>query len=189
MEEHSDEQLVQDYISGDGKVFEEIVRRYMETIYRFAFGYVGSRPEAEDITQETFVKVWKNIKKFDRKRRFKTWIFEIAKNTSIDFCRRRKITPFSSFEDEAGRNKLESSLSDAASPGEEYFEEADFKEKASAMVDRLPERDRRIVRLRIDNDYTFEEISKITKEPMNTVKSIYRRAVLKLQKINKNAPK
>ena len=59
---------------------------------------VGSQAEAEDITQETFLRAWRNIKKFDRQKSFKTWIFTIAKNTTTDFLRKKKSLLFTDLE-------------------------------------------------------------------------------------------
>ena len=81
---------------------------------------VGNQSEAEDITQEVFVKIWKNIKKFDQNRSFKPWIFQIAKNTSIDFLRKKKSIPFSKFENEEGGNPAECRPRNRNRPGSPF---------------------------------------------------------------------
>ncbi|MFA6919366.1 MAG: sigma-70 family RNA polymerase sigma factor, partial [Patescibacteria group bacterium] len=97
MSEYLDEQLVQQYLSGDEKSLEVLIQKYLKPIYNFVYRYVGDMANAEDLTQEVFVKVWKNIKKFDRKKSFKTWIFCIAKNTAFDYLRKKKSIPLSNF--------------------------------------------------------------------------------------------
>ena len=90
-----DKKLIQQYLKGDSKSLDFLIAKYLKMIYSFVYKNVGSQSDAEDITQEVFVKVWKNLKKFDQKKSFKPWIFQIAKNTSIDFLRKRKTIPFS----------------------------------------------------------------------------------------------
>jgi RNA polymerase sigma-70 factor (ECF subfamily) len=184
MEDHTDEELVGFYISGDKKSLEVLISRYLKQIYNFSYGYVNNPQDAEDITQEAFVKAWKNIRKFDRSKKFKTWIFEIAKNTSIDYCRKKKVIPFSRFEDESGKNRIVDSLADE-SMDQDFFEDKDLKESIRSSVDKLPPKYREIVRLRLDKDYTFKEMADVLGEPLNTVKSIYRRAIIRLKKMYK----
>lgn len=184
MEDYTDEELVGRYISGDKKSLEFLISKYLKQIYNFSYGYVNNPQDAEDITQESFVKVWKNIRRFDRKKKFRTWIFEIAKNTSIDYCRKKKVIPFSRFENESGKNKLVDSLIDK-SIDDDFFETKDMKESMRSFIDKLPSKYKKVVILRLDNDYTFKEVSDILGEPLNTVKSIYRRAIIKLKKMYK----
>ena len=94
MQNYSDEQLVARYLRGDEKSLEFLIQQYLKPIYSFVYKYVGNPQEAEDITQEVFVRMWKYIKKFDQRKKFKTWIFSIAKNAAIDFLRKKKPYPF-----------------------------------------------------------------------------------------------
>ena len=181
MEDCTDEELVGRYVSGDKKSLEFLISRYLKQIYNFSYGYVSNTQDAEDITQETFVKVWRNIKKFNKSKKFKTWIFEIAKNTSIDFCRKKKTVPFSRFEDESGRNRLVEGLADERMDID--FIDKDMRRLLRSSVDSLPPKYKKIVDLRL-NDYTFKEIADKLNEPINTVKSIYRRAMIKLKKMH-----
>src|ERR1700733_2556258 len=98
MNELSDNDLVLQYRSGNKKAFEALVERYFAHVFNFITRYTSDQVAAEDIVQETFVKVWKNIKKFDETKNFKSWLFTIARNTSLDWLRKKKAVPFSSFE-------------------------------------------------------------------------------------------
>ena len=73
----SDQKLIADYLGGDEKALEILIYRYLKPIYSFVYRYVGNEQEAEDITQEIFVKAWRNLKKFNQNKSFKTWIFTI----------------------------------------------------------------------------------------------------------------
>jgi len=90
MPEISDKKLIKQYLHGDEKSLGFLIKRYLKPIYNFVYRYVSEAASAEDITQETFVKVWKNLNKFDQRKHFKTWIFCLAKNTAIDFLRKKK---------------------------------------------------------------------------------------------------
>ena len=87
----TDEQLVAQYLKGDEKSLELLIQKYLNPIYSFVLQYTKERDEAEDLTQEVFVKVWKNINKFKSEYKFKTWLFTIAKNTSLDFLKKKKV--------------------------------------------------------------------------------------------------
>ena len=86
----SDKQLIINYLKGDEKSLELLIQSYLKPIYSFVYRCTGNTQDAEDVTQEVFVKVWRNLKKFDQRKSFKTWIFAIAKNTAFDHLKKRK---------------------------------------------------------------------------------------------------
>ena len=90
MEEILDSELIKQYFKGDEKALDNLVQRYFKQVFFFAKTYVKNDAEAEDITQEVFVKAWKNLHKFEPEKKFKTWLFQITKNTCIDFLRKSK---------------------------------------------------------------------------------------------------
>ena len=89
-ENRSAEQLIANYLKGDQESLEILVRQYLKVIYSFVFRYVGNAEDAEDITQEVFVRVWRNLKRFNQEQSFKTWLFAIAKNAALDFLKKKK---------------------------------------------------------------------------------------------------
>ncbi len=93
MKTYTDEQLVTNYLKGDEESLEILIKRYLRPIYSFTFRFVGDSEIVEDITQEVFVKVWRNLKKFDKNKKFKTWIFTIAKNACLDWQKKKKTLP------------------------------------------------------------------------------------------------
>lgn len=173
----NDEQLVAQYLAGDEKSLEILIKKYLKPVHAFVFHYVGNQSETEDIVQEVFVKVWKNIGKFDQTRIFKTWLFAIAKNTSIDFFKKKKAVPFSSFENAEGDNVLLDSIKDLSPLPDEILEQSELKKTIDSAIGMLGEKYREIFFLRNDLSLTFREIAAKTGEPLNTVKSRYRRAL------------
>lgn len=175
MKSYTDEQLIADYLKGDEGALEILIKRYLKPIYSFTFRFVGDSATAEDITQETFVRVWRNLKKFDKNKKFKTWIFSIAKNASIDWLKKKKAVPFSNFENENGENSLINKLADFILPP---------KEPLLAMaMEKLPSKYRMTLSLRYDDQFTFREIAERLGESINTVKSKHRRAISLLGKL------
>lgn len=177
----SDEQLIVQYLNGDDQSLEVLVKQYLKPIFSFAYRYTGNSADAEDLTQEVFVRVWKNLKKFDRQKSFKTWIFTIAKNTSIDFLRKKKTIPFSSFENNAGENLFTEALADPIPLAPELFEKENMAQALAAAIEKLSPKYRAVLSPRYNEQLTFKEIAESLKESVNTVKSRYRRALVMLK--------
>jgi len=174
-----DKKLIQRYLKGDSKALDILIAKYLKIIYSFTYKNVGNTAEAEDITQEVFIKVWKNIRKFDQKKSFKPWIFQIAKNTSIDFLRKKKTIPFSKFENEKGQNLLVENI--VAAPLNLIENLSDKKTLAVAMQN-LNDKEQKIINLRHTEGMSFKEIAEIFQESINTVKSRYHRTIMALRR-------
>jgi RNA polymerase sigma-70 factor (ECF subfamily) len=182
--EKTDEELVKEYnVTGDTDVFEVLVRRYGKSIYNFIYRYVGADSYSNDLAQDTFVKMWKNIKKFDGNKRFKTWIFQIAKNTALDWLKSKHSKTFSEIEALMGLDEeyLFEVIDTEPLPDELVGRKELKKEVEQALVNINPEY-RAVVSLHIFSDLTFQEISDITGVSVHTVKSRYRRALIMLKK-------
>lgn len=184
----SDEQLVKQYLLGDEKSLELLIARYLKPIYGFVFRYVGDGEAAEDITQEVFVKMWRNLKKFKREKKFSTWFFAIAKNSSVDWLRKKKAIPFSSFQNEKGENALFETLADSGPLPDELFERTGLSEMLDKALQQLSPAGRAVLFLRYNDHFNFREIAEMFEESINTVKSRHRRALILLQKFLSVSP-
>jgi RNA polymerase sigma-70 factor (ECF subfamily) len=183
-EEKTDKELIQGFLNGeDAGSFEILIKRYLKDIYSFSYHFSKSQAEAEDITQETFVKIWKNLSKFDGKKKFKTWIFSIAKNTAIDYFRKKRSVPFSFFDNEETGETFADTVKDEMPLQDELAELSLMKDKLDIAIKKLPAIYKNIIFLRYTEDLTFEEISEAYDESINTVKSRYRRGMSKLKDI------
>lgn len=179
-----DKQLIEDYLKGDEKSLDLLIGKYIKPIYSFSYRNVGNPNDAEDITQEVFVKIWKNMKKFDTKKSFKPWLFQIAKNTSIDFLRKKKSIPFSKFENEKGQNALVENL--VATPMN-LIENLSNKKVLAMAMQQLGEKEQKIINLRHNQGLSFKEISNVFNESINTIKSRYRRTLFVIRKSIQNS--
>jgi RNA polymerase sigma-70 factor (ECF subfamily) len=181
MDDLSDSQLIENYLAGDENGLELLVRRYLNSIYSFSRRLTNDAGAAEDITQEVFIKVWKNLKKFDREKSFKAWIFKIARNTAIDYLRKKKILAFSDIENEDGENMAIENISDPAPLPDEIFDRQNLKEELETAIKKLPLIFQTVIILHGLEELTFQEISDVLGEPVNTVKSRYLRGLSKLR--------
>jgi len=183
----TDEQLVGDYLTGEKEVFNKIVNRYLKLIYNFVYRLIGNEKNAEDVTQEIFLKVWKNIKEFDLKKSFKTWIFTIAKNTCIDYLRKRKDIPMSAFDNDDGGNVIEDNLTDNEPKADEIFEVAQNKKNIENIINKLTIVQKEVIILKYINGMSLSETAEIMDIPINTAKSHHRRALSRMKDLL-NAP-
>lgn len=183
MKNFTDGQLVDHYLKGTEKALEVLIGRYLRPIYGLAYRYAGNEQDAEDITQETFVKTWRNLKKFDRTKKFKTWVFSIAKNTSIDFLKKKKALLFSEFENEEGENLLFDRLRDSSPLPMEISERKDAANLLVSVLKELSVKQRTVLFLRYNSGFNFREIAGTLNEPLHTVKSRHRRALITLRKL------
>lgn len=182
---NSDQILIRKYLQGDEKSLEVLILTYLKPIYSFTYRYVGSARDAEDITQEVFVKVWRHLKRFDQSKSFKTWVFAIAKNTAIDFLRKKKAIPFSDFDTESGGNIIADTVADAAKLPQEIFKQKEITQTLESAMTELSPKYRIVLFLRYNDHFTFREIAESLDEPLHTVKSRHRRALVMLKKLLK----
>ncbi len=174
----TDEELIQKYkAERDENSLEVLVKRYTNLIYGFVYRYVGNGDAASDVTQEVFVKVWRNLNKFDWTRNFKPWIFTIAKNTAIDWLKKKGALPFSLIE-ERRPDFLENIKDDSALVA---FERNLLQKDFALALGRLPSSYNSVIKLRAYEGFSFREISESLQEPLNTVKSRYRRGLVLLK--------
>jgi len=178
----TDKDLISKYLEGDESALELLIGRYLKPIYSFAYRLVGNSQDAEDISQEVFLKVWKNLKKYNDTKSFKTWIFTITKNTAYDFLRKKKEIVFSDFENDDGENNLEDSPVSLEILPELALIKGEDVAILEEAIKKLPPDYRTVLFLKETGELTFEEIGEIINKPMNTVKSHYRRAILSLRK-------
>jgi RNA polymerase sigma-70 factor (ECF subfamily) len=160
-----DQDLILKYLAGDEKSLEILIEQYLKPIYSFVYRYTGSASDAKDITQDVFVRVWKNLKKFDQNKKFKTWIFSIAKNSAIDWLRKKKTIP------------LSDDIMDTFAVPAPLVPELSL----TAILEKIPVQYRMILFLRYNDHFFFREIAESLGENLNTIKSRHRRGLIILK--------
>ena len=183
MKENTDEQLIINYLGGDEKSLKILISRYLNSIYNFAYRYVKKETEAEDLTQEIFIKAWRNLRRFNRRKSFKIWLFHLAKNICFDFFRKQKDISFSELESkrEDEDYHFEEEIVDSSPLPDELFERKNLQDVLNSAIGQLPLKDQTILFLYYNDHFTLQEIANSLDEPLNTVKSRFRRALKKLK--------
>lgn len=157
---------------GDREAFAELIEIYKDKIFQLAFRMVGNRQEAEDIAQETFLRVYANLHTYDESFKFSTWIYRIATNLCID--RGRKKRPDFSLDEEieAGQGlDWHSRLSSKEPTPEEKVVTQELQETVQEALTQLAPKYRSIMVLRYIEDLSLQEISDILKLPITTIKT------------------
>jgi RNA polymerase sigma-70 factor (ECF subfamily) len=175
----SDSEVVQTFLDGESRAFGELVRRYDNRLLNFVFRTVGDRERAEDLVQETFVRVYRHLHRFDQTKKFSTWIYTIAGNLAKNELRNRSRNPLVLFQAikqnwEADHRPLE--WEDTTYKPDDLFRKRHLREQVEKAVAELPEHHRVVFVLRELEGKTYEEISDITGVNLGTVKSRLNRA-------------
>lgn len=182
--DRTDEELIADFVQGEEAAFSMLVERHLKTVYSFVVRFVGNSQETEDIVQETFLKAWKSARQYRQESsKFKTWVLRIARNTAIDFLRKRKNIAFSEFENSEGQNVLAETVPDTAELQDELFARRQDIDALMKAIESLSVEAKEILLLHYTNGLTFLEIGELLGEPQNTVKSRHHRAIQSLKKI------
>lgn len=181
--ERTDEQLVIDYREGANDAFQTLLARHVAGIYNFTYRLVGNRMEAEDITQETSIKAWKNIDKFNVHEKWKTWIFAIARNTAIDHLRKKRSLTFSDTELADGGNPAIDNQEDTEPLPDKLAMQIEDKALLDTALNQLSPLYREVLYLYYYEDMTLQEIATLLAKPIDTVKSQHRRGMKLLREI------
>jgi RNA polymerase sigma-70 factor (ECF subfamily) len=168
----SDSALLERMRQGERQLFGELVRKYRPEIVRLARGYVPTDEEAEDLTQQTFIRALRAIAEFRGDASFRTWLHKIcvnlAKNHARDGGRLRTVS----------LEEVEL-ITNALGTGKMAVREA--RRKLAAAVERLPPKQRQVVELRLAHEMSFRAIAVIVSSTEDAAKANYQHAVKKLR--------
>jgi len=176
----TDEQLIERFQQGDVSAFEVIVKRYKDQLLNFVYRFLGNEVEAEDIVQETFLRVYRNRNAYRKVAKFSTWIYTIAGNLAKTELRKRKRRKIFSISD-LGYEDKDYEISDVKYSPDERVDDSLIGEIIQREINALSPKFREVIILRDIQELSYEEISKIIKVPIGTVKSRVNRGRLKLQ--------
>jgi RNA polymerase sigma-70 factor (ECF subfamily) len=163
--------------TGDERAYRELVDRYRRQVYSMALRMLRREEDAEDVAQETFIRVFRALDRYDPARPFAAWLFTIAARLSIDHIRRRRQTPLSLFQRDA--ETQEERTIDVVDPGlgpEELTSRNEEERRAQRLIDSLPPHYRIVVMMRHQQDLSYEEIADALRLPLGTVKARIHRA-------------
>jgi RNA polymerase sigma-70 factor (ECF subfamily) len=184
LENQSDEQIVALARERNPEYFGDLVLRYQERIFRFLRGIVGNEQSAEDLTQQTFEKAFAALNAFNLEKKFKTWLYTIAKNEAFSYLRSQKIRRTISLD--AENLDSETTLADTIpdprpGPDTEMIRAADIA-RVKSGVQMLKPVYRAVLLLYYVDELPYQEIAEALKIPLNTVRTHIRRAKQALEK-------
>ncbi|MSP61942.1 MAG: RNA polymerase sigma factor [Myxococcales bacterium] len=181
----TDEALMLRYRHGEVRAFEVLLTRHRRPIYNFILRFVLDRAQAEDLLQETFLRVIKGSESYERQAKFTTWLYTIARNLCVDASRRAKHRRADSLDApldaEDGSATLLDRVADQKGTVDRQVIGKQLGERIQCAVDKLVEEQREVFVLREVMDLPFKEIAVIVGCPENTVKSRMRYALEKLR--------
>ena len=178
-EKLGDNELVERYLAGETRRFQELVERYQSRMVNFIQRSIGDRDRAEDLAQEVFVRVYRHIRRFDTSKKFSTWIYTIASTLAKNELRNRSRNPLvlfqtltSSWDDDHRPLPFE----DSSMRPDDLYRKRHLQDLVERAADELPEHHREVFILREIEGKTYEEIAEITSTNLGTVKSRLNRA-------------
>jgi len=187
-ETRTDEDLMALYLEGEPRAFQALMDRHSGPVYNFILRRCGrSKEAAEDILQDTFIRVIKNAATFQRKAKFTTWLYTIARNLCIDALRKASYRRHPSLDQplsssEGSGATLMDKVANKDQGAEKAAHESHFKAKLQEALDELPEEQREVFIMREFQGLKFWEIAEIVGVPENTIKSRMRYALQGLRK-------
>lgn len=169
-----DEHLMLKVKKGDVRAFEILVEKYQKPMYNFALRMLGSQDDAQDITQEIFIRVYKAASTYEVKAKFSTWIYKIARNLCLNYIRDKKSKSLLSLEDCQGEFEIPEKHVDA-NPLKK-LEIKDMSKRVAKAVQKLPENLKMTVILCKYHDVPYDEAAEILGCSVNALKIRIHRA-------------
>lgn len=169
--------LVRQCITGDAQAWQQLVISQHRRIYAICYRFTGSSSDAEDLTQDVFLKLYKNLSSFDlQKGSFQTWITTLARNLLVDHFRRTRLDRASdsldaTFDGEADGPTMADRLADSRQSQEQHFAGLELKVRIQDALKQLSPELREAVILRDLEDMDYKEIAQVLRIPEGTVKS------------------
>ncbi len=175
-----DAELVAAHLRGDASAFAELVSRYTGPIYNLALRLTGDEGEAENVTQETFLRAYTALPHSRTDLPFKPWLFQIGVNLCRDLARKKRPTAFANLENDGA--EPEEAIEDETPLPSDQVEEHELERALAAAVAALPVIYRTVVTLRYTEEMSYEDIAAVLKLPVNTVRTHLFRAKAMLHK-------
>ena len=178
----NDQELINSYLGGDERAFEELLNRHKSKIYTSIYLFVKDQSLAEDIFQEVFIKIIDTLRKgkYNHEGKFVQWAMRISYNMCVDYFRRSKrrpkVSPTETFD-------IFDILQVSDDNAEQRIIRSQTHEKVRALVDMLPPEQREVVILRHYADMSFKEIAQLTRVSINTALGRMRYALINIRKM------
>ena len=178
----NDAQLVSNYISGDERALSILINKHQTRLFGFIFSKIQDRDAANDVFQDTFIKVIRTLKRgnYNEQGKFLPWVMRISHNLIIDYFRKNNRMPkFKSKND----FDIFSVISDDSLNIENKIVDAQIEDHVRILLDELPEEQKAVIKMRIYQEMSFKEISESTGVSINTSLGRMRYGLINLRKM------
>ncbi len=157
--------LAKRIVDGDSAAFSQLLDQYEERLYRLSYRFTNNSTDAEDLTQEIFLSIYRSLPKFRGDSSLSTWIYRVAMNHCLEFLRRRKpeSVPYN--------EELAEMAADVGNNPEEYARRRELSERLETAMRALTPQHRDVVELHELHGFTYQEVANILHVPVGTVKS------------------
>lgn len=179
-------ELISEFVKGDQKAFAELVKRYRKRLYSLAFHILGNHLDADEVVQETFVRIYKKRKELANVSYFSTFVARVATNYAIDLLRKRKTQTGIADDTTTLPGPMQLDLSRKVQTPSQKFESKRLMEEIYRALEKLPPKQRMTAILHDIEGYSKAEIAEIFESPQATVRSNLHIARSKLRKILKS---
>jgi RNA polymerase sigma-70 factor (ECF subfamily) len=176
-----DATAVAQVLSGDRDAFRVLVDAHARSVFNVAYRMTGNREDADEIVQETFLRAYKSLDRFESRSRFSTWIYRIAVNRCLDFLEKKKITGSYTISDDPDPEEHTIQLPATDAGPDRILMSKETNKKISEAMEGLTPTERVAFTLRHIDGQSIEEISKVLKVRENAAKNTIFRAVRKLR--------
>jgi len=178
MTDLKERELIRRAKQGDMLAFEELILQHEKIVYNLALRMMNHSEDAQDISQEVFLKAYRSLQNFDERSAFSTWLYRITHNTCIDEMRKRKGKQCYSLEEEleSADGSMQRQVADAGDTPEESLMRKEQKSEILQALDTLSEEHKAAIILRDVKGMAYEEIAEILELSLGTVKSRISRA-------------
>lgn len=175
--------LIQQYLSGNNEAFETLLNRYKQRIYSFIYSKIKDRELADDVFQDTFIKVIKTLKKgtYKDEGRFLSWVMRIAHNLIVDHFRRKQRMPM--YESHDSDKDVFYRVSEPTQNIEDLLINTQIKEDLNILINELPKNQLEVLHMRLYQDMSFKEIAERTNVSINTSLGRMRYGLINLRKL------
>jgi len=167
-----DQRLIKLAREGDQKAFETLLKKYRNLVYHVMIKMVRNPQEAEDLSQEAFIKAFNALASFNEEFAFSTWLMKIATNNCIDYLRKKKLRTYSIDEPiQYKEEQVQVELPDHDPTPEKSLLNEERSKLINEAIQSLPPRYRHVIVLRHQEEKSYEDIAEILKLPLGTVKA------------------
>ncbi len=177
---YTDEKLISRFQAGDERAYVELVNRYKDKLLNFVFQFLGDLEQAEDVVQDTMIRLYEKKHYYKEIAKFSTWIYTIARNlanTELRKRKRRKTTYLSQMSKEERQYEIPAVQDDVDQSLHNEF----INDRIQSAINNLPEHFKLVIILRDIQELSYDDISNIVEVPLGTIKSRINRARIQLQ--------